>query len=234
MRPKLIFLDLEGTLVRIPPIESETDVAQSAWTILAEMLGPECLFEEEETKRKWEAKAYFNYVEWMEDTIRIHKKYGLNRRVFSALLDRIEEMPGIRQAAKSFHEWGAKIAIVSGGFKALADKAQIAMKAHHALAACEYFFGDDGLVSHWNLLPSDYEGKLDFMRLLIREYGFKEQECVFVGDGNNDVPLAASVGFSIAFNAQSLLKEIATASIDQSQGKEDFLAVADLIDRLMR
>src|SRR5260370_15282918 len=86
MRPKLIFLDLEGTLLRIPPIVSRTQVAQSAWTILAQLLGPDCLREEEETKRKWEAQSYFNYLSWMEDTIRIHQKYGLTLRIFTSLV----------------------------------------------------------------------------------------------------------------------------------------------------
>src|SRR5258708_8686793 len=183
MRPKLIFLDLEGTLVKIPPIVSETQVAQSAWTTLAQLLGPDCLKEEEETKNKWEAKSYFNYLAWMEDTIRIHQKYGLNSAMFQTMLDAIQEMPGIRAAGQRFHEWGSKIAIISGGFKAIANKAQIATKAHHSFAACEYFFDQNGQLEHWNLLPSDYEGKLDFMRLLMREYQVSAEDCALVADG---------------------------------------------------
>jgi phosphoserine phosphatase len=230
MRPKLIFLDLEGTLVKIPPIVSETQVAQSAWTILAQLLGPDCLREEEETKKKWEAKRYFNYLAWMEDTIRIHQKYGLDSKTFDAMLDTIEEMPGIRVAAKKFHDWGSKIAIISGGFKALANKAQIAIKAHHSFAACEYFFDQNGRLEHWNLLPSDYEGKLDFMRLLMREHGVTAEDCALVADGVNDVPLAGGVKLSIAFNAQPQLKNVTSLAITQPTGEENFSVVADLIE----
>lgn len=229
MKPKIIFLDLEGTLLKIPKISSETSVAQSAWTILAEMLGPECLREEEETKVKWEAKGYFNYLEWMEDTIALHKKFGLTQPLFNSLVNSIEEMPSIRDAAHLFHQWGSRLAIVTGGFKALADKAQVAMKAHHSLSACEYFFDSAGTLVHWNLLPSDYEGKVDFMRLLIREYNTHAQECVFVGDGVNDTFLAKEVGVSIAFNAQLQLKDVSTYAVDQGRNQENFLEVAKII-----
>jgi phosphoserine phosphatase len=232
MRPKLIFLDLEGTLLRIPPIVTQTQVAQSAWTILAQLLGPDCLKEEEETKKKWEAKSYLNYVSWMEDTIRIHQKYGLDRKIFTSLINMIDEMPGIRTAADRFHAWGSRIAIVTGGFKALADKAQLAIRAHHTFAACEYFFDERGQLAHWNLLPSDYEGKLHFMRLLMREYDFGRDECILVADGINDVPLAREVGVSISFNGQAALKSVAALSVDQPRGEEDFAVVAELVENL--
>jgi len=231
MRPKIIFLDLEGTLVRIPEMTSRSSVAQSAWTTLAKLLGPDCLAAEEETKAKWEAKGYFNYLEWMEDTIRIHQKFGLNESIFTELVSSIEETPGIREAANLFHSWGSKIAIITGGFKAIAQKAQLAMRAHHAFAGCEYYFDHSGKLIHWNLLPSDYEGKADFMRLLIREYGVTTADCVFVGDGVNDTFLAKEVGVSVAFNAQAALKQVTTYVVDQPQGQDNFLAVAELIAR---
>lgn len=234
LRPKIIFLDLEGTLLQIPPIVSDTQVAQSAWTTLAGLLGADCLREEEETKRKWEAKTYFNYLGWMEDTIRIHRRYGLTSEIFEGMVDLIQETPGIRTAAERFHAWGAKLAIISGGFKALANKAQIAMKAQHSFAACEYFFDAHGNLSHWNLLPTDYRGKLDFMKLLINEYAYSSDDCVFVGDGNNDVTLAKGVGLSIAFNAQKELRDASKVCIDQLPSEIDFVAVADVIELYAR
>lgn len=37
-------------------------------------------------KRKWTSGKYNGYVEWMEDTIRIHQKYRLTKQFFSKLL----------------------------------------------------------------------------------------------------------------------------------------------------
>jgi len=50
----------------------------------------------------------------------------------------------------------------------------------------------------------------------------KPEECAFVADGRNDVVLAKAVGVSIAFNAMNELKDVATHSIDQKVGEEDF------------
>jgi hydroxymethylpyrimidine pyrophosphatase-like HAD family hydrolase len=84
---------------------------------------------------------------------------------------------------------------------------------------------------HWNLLPSDFTGKIDFMRFIMKAYRVRARECAFIGDGDNDVPMAEKVGLSIAFNAQSKLREVCTHMIDQPQGEENFHAVAEYLDR---
>ena len=74
-------------------------------------------------------------------------------------------------------------------------------------------------------MPADYEGKLDFMKLIMKEHGLTKEECAFVGDGKNDVPFAKAVGLSIAFNGTPELQEVCTYSINQKEGKEDFSAI---------
>jgi phosphoserine phosphatase len=168
----------------------------------------------------------------MQDTIRIHQRYGLTRKLFEEVIASVEEMPGTRGAVKTFRERRAVTAIISGAFKALADRAQQSLKVDHALAGCDYFFDPEtGLLDHWNLLPSDYEGKVDFMRLIMKEYQARKEECAFIGDGQNDIPMAKEVGLSIAFNAQPELKQVCTYVIDQAPGSQDFRAVAECINR---
>jgi phosphoserine phosphatase len=229
--PKLIFLDLEGTLLKKAIHLDDGKVAPSAWTLLAERLGPDALREEEETKERWLKGEYSSYIEWMQDTIRIHRRYGLTAKVFSEVMDSVEEMLGVRQAFQVFRERGAVTATISGGFKALADRLQRSLKIEHALSACEYFFDPHtGLLEHWNLLPTDYEIKVDFMRLIMKEYRTEKKQCVFVGDGQNDVWMAREVGFSIAFNAHPDLQRVSSYSINQPLGKENFFAVVECID----
>jgi phosphoserine phosphatase len=231
MFPRLVFLDLEGTLLKKTYHLDNGKVAPSAWTLLAECLGQECLAEEEATKDRWLRGQYPGYVEWMRDTIRIHKKYGLKRRIFEEVMRSVELMPGTMEAFEVFRANGTLTAVISGGFKALADRAQRALKIDHALAACEYFFDPrTEEIDHFNLLPSDEKGKVQFMRLIALEHGIDEADCAFVGDGKNDVPLAKEVGFSIAFNAQEELRRVATIAIDQKTGEEDFLAVTHAIE----
>jgi phosphoserine phosphatase len=168
----------------------------------------------------------------MQDTIRIHQRYGLTRTVFEEVIASVQEMPGARDAVKAFRERAAITVIISGAFKALADRVQQAFKIDHALSACEYFFDPEtGRLDHWNLLPSDFTGKLDFMRFIMKAYRVRARGCAFIGDGDNDVPMAEKVGLSIAFNAQPKLREVCTHVIDQPQGEENFRAVAEYLDR---
>lgn len=216
-------MDLEGTLFRKAVHLDDGKVAPSAWTLLAECLGPRALEEEQATKDRWLKGEYHNYIEWMQDTIKIHQKYGLTIDIFEKVINSVEEMPGARETVRRFHERGAITAIVSGGFKALADRVQRDFKIHHALSGCEYFFNaQTGQLEHWNLLPSDYEGKIHFVRAVMAEYGIPKKECAFIGDAQNDVPVAQEVGLSIAFNARPELQRVCTHMINQALGNEDF------------
>jgi len=235
MYPKIIFMDLEGTLLQKAIHLDDGKVAPSAWTLLAERLGPDCLKEEQETKDRWLNGGYRSYTDWMQDTIRIHQRYGLTREIFYEVIDSVEEMPGARAAVRSFHEHGAVTAVISGGFKALADRVQRSFQIHHALSGCEYFFHPNtGKLEHWNLLPSDYMGKVHFIRAVRGEYGVAKKDCVFVGDAQNDIPVIKEVGISIAFNAQPELREVCTYVIDQEPGNEDFSEVVACIEHLFK
>ncbi|MBT3407020.1 HAD-IB family phosphatase [Candidatus Woesearchaeota archaeon] len=222
---KLVFFDMEGTIFKKVYKDAKGNTAPSAWCLLAEHLGEQALKDEEINKDKWNNKEYAGYVEWMEDTIRIHKKYGLDKEFFENVINQIEYHPGVKETFLELKKRGIRTSLISGGFKAQSDRAQKDLKINHAFAACEYFWDDDGKLLHWNLLPCDYEGKADFMELIIKEHGLKKNECAFVGDGKNDIFLAKEVGLSIAFNGPRELQDACTHSINQENGNEDFIEV---------
>lgn len=232
MSKKVVFFDMEGTLLQKVYHLDNGKVAPSAWTLIAEYLGPDCLEEEERTKDKWLNCEYSGYVEWMEDTIRIHQKYGLRKEVFFNMVNSSKLMNGAQGLVSHLRNAGYITALISGGFKALADKVQVSLKIDHALSGCEYFFDDQGKIEHYNLLPSDEEGKVDFMNLIIKEHSASSDNCIFIGDGKNDCSLAKAVGFSIAFNAQDELKKVTDISINQDQGKEDLEEIIKLLSKL--
>jgi phosphoserine phosphatase len=219
---KLIFFDMEGTIFEKVSKLSKGKIAPSAWTRLAEHLGKDALEEEEWTKEKWNNDEYAGYVEWMEDTIRIHQKYGLDQKFFEKVMRSIKYHQGVKETFKELKKQGYKTALISGGFKAQADRALKDLKINHAFAACEYLWNRNGKLIHWNLLPCDYEGKLDFMKLIIKEHGLRKNQCAFVGDGRNDIPFAQAVGLSIAFNGAPELQKVSTYSVNQKKNKEDF------------
>ena len=221
---KLAFFDVEGTLFRKVVRNPSGNVAPSAWQLLAQHLGRKATEEERLTRDKWNEGKYNGYVEWMEDTIRIYKKYSLKKKFFEKVINSCEYQPGVREAFLEIRK-NYKTALISGGFKALADRATVSLKIDHSLAACELFWDTHGGLAHWNLLPCDYEGKLEFMKLIMEEHGVKAKNCIFVGDGRNDIPLAKAVGTSICFNGDSELAKVCTYSIKQPASKVDFRAV---------
>jgi len=230
--PRIVFFDMEGTLLQKAHHLDDGLVAPSAWTLLAEKLGPECLLAENKTKREWREKKYSGYMQWVTRTVQIHQEFGLTKEIFASVVNAADLMPNAPQALETIRSWGTVTVLISGGFKALADLVQRKLKIRHSFVACEYFFSEEtGLLEHANLLPADEVGKMDFMRLLCREYGVDPEDCAFVGDGMNDVHLAQAVGYSIAFNAQEDLRRVCSDAVVQERGHEDFMEVVRLLQR---
>ncbi len=69
MNPRLIVMDLERTLLTKAVHLDDSKVAPSAWTLLAERLGPEALKEENVSKDRWKNGGYNSYIGWMQDII---------------------------------------------------------------------------------------------------------------------------------------------------------------------
>ncbi|ALS97173.1 HAD family hydrolase [Lacimicrobium alkaliphilum] len=227
--PAIWFFDMEGTLLKKEYSLDNGKVAPSAWTVLARKLGEQCYLEEEKTKDRWLNGEYRGYLDWMADTVEIHKKYGLRKELVDQVVEDAKLYNGAEELFKWLRENKAITVLITGGFKALADKVQRKLKINHAFSGCEYFYDENNLVEFANLLPSDNQGKASFMRQVIEEHGVSSKDCIFIGDGMNDIYLAKEVGFSIAFNAQNELSDIASASINQGQNKENLLEIKELI-----
>ncbi|ELP3502774.1 HAD-IB family phosphatase [Vibrio vulnificus] len=214
---KMFFFDMEGTLFKKNHRLDNGKVAPSAWTVLAEVIGHECYLEEEESKDKWLRGEYPSYTAWMADTVRIQIKYEMRKEHLDRVLESSEMHKGAKELLEYLKSEGVITALISGGFKQLADIAQVELGIDHSYSACEYFFDKSGLVKHFNLLPTDEQGKLIFMRHLADEYNIPMEQCAFIGDGKNDVYLARKCGVSIAFNGQDELKAVSDLVVDQKQ-----------------
>src|SRR5262249_27391681 len=160
-------------------------------------LGPDAVSAEVETHGRWHRGEYRSYLDWMKDTIRIHQHYGLTQSLFQHLIDSAEYNTGVPETLVSIDRSNYEILLVSGGFRELAARVQSDFAIRHAFAACEYIFDAGGRLTGFNLLPCDFDGKIDFIRLMLREYGLAQEDWVFVGDGANDVPIAKVAPVSI-------------------------------------
>jgi phosphoserine phosphatase len=208
---------MEGTIFakqRIRLRNGEEQEHNSLWSRIAHELGPEALQADAKTVEKWESGQYESYMDWCNESLRIHQKHGMNRELFDRIQEGIPYSPEVIETIATVHSREIKTAIVSGGFLAQARRAQQELAITHAYAAADLFWDREGKLAHWNILPSDYEGKVDFVRLLMREYKLGMEECAFVGDGKNDAHIARQVGISFAYRAHPALKAAATHTIE--------------------
>ncbi|MCQ4398191.1 HAD family hydrolase [Enterobacter cloacae] len=224
---KICFFDMEGTLLKKNLSLDNGKVAPSAWTVLAKEISEACYIEEEKTKDLWLTNKYISYTQWMKETVEIQIKHGMNKTHLQTVLSQAELQKGAVELIQFLKKKGYLTVLISGGFKELADLTQRKLKIDHAYSACEYFFDKNGSVEHFNLLPTDEEGKLVFMKHLASEYNSELENCIFIGDGKNDVFIAKNVGTSIAFNAQKELKDVATFIVDQES--PDLSAIINII-----
>ena len=224
---KICFFDMEGTLLEKNLSLDNGKVAPSAWTVLAKEISEACYIEEEKTKDLWLTNKYISYTQWMKETVEIQIKHGMNKTHLQTILSQAKLQKGAVELIHFLKKKGYLTVLISGGFKELADLTQRKLKIDHAYSACEYFFDKNGSVEHFNLLPTDEEGKLVFMKHLASEYNSMLEDCIFIGDGKNDVFIAKNVGTSIAFNAQKELKDVATFIVDQES--PDLSAIINII-----
>jgi len=125
LKIKLIFFDMEGTLFKKPFKFSKGDTQPSLWTMIAKRLGEEALKEEELTKDKWNNKEYKGYIEWMDDTIKIHKKYGLTKPIFDEVMASSEYFDGVKETFEELRKKRIITVLLIGGFKAQVDRAHV-------------------------------------------------------------------------------------------------------------
>lgn len=211
---KLLVFDIEGTLFRTHVRLPGTSIDSTIWQAIAKHLGTAAVDEEVETHRLWHEGKYRSYLDWMKATIQIHQRHGLSRESFGEIIASAEYNLGVREAIARIDRTRYTMAMISGGFRELAARVQRDLHIHHAFAACEYFFDNAGRLSSYNLLPCDFEGKIDFIMLMLRELGLDQDDWVFVGDGANDVPIARRARVSIGYRPHPKLREVVTHVIE--------------------
>jgi phosphoserine phosphatase len=223
---KLLVLDVEGTVFKAGIRLPGTSIDSTIWQGIANTLGPDAVAAEVRTHEKWHAGEYKSYLDWMQDTIRIHQHHGLTESTFRALIQSAEYSDGVRDALARISRTHYQIVLVSGGFRELAARAQRDLQVIHAFAACEYFFGPDGRIDGFNLLPCDFAGKLDFIQLMLREYGIASDGWIYVGDGANDVPIAKAAPLSIGYRAHPALRSVCSHTIESFAELQPIMASA--------
>ncbi|QDU17459.1 haloacid dehalogenase-like hydrolase [Gimesia maris] len=209
---KLLVLDVEGTIFKTKIRLPGATIDSTIWQSIADALGSEAVAAEVATHKKWDSGKYGSYLEWMKDTIRIHKEFKLTQEVFERVISAAEYQVDFVETLKKVNREKYEPVLVTGGFRELARRVQVDCQISHAFAACEYIF-DKGVLASFNLLPCDFAGKLDFVHLMLREYGLSDEDWIFVGDGRNDVPIALDAPYSIGYKPHPELNAVVDKTI---------------------
>lgn len=219
---KLIVFDVEGTLFKTQIRLPGTAFSSTIWQSIAQALGPDAINEEVNTHKKWKNGEYASYLEWVRDTIAIHKRYQLTESVFNDIIKHAKYNDGVIKTIKRIDRSKYELVAISGGFRELTIRIQRDLEIIHCFAACEYIFNNNGQIQMYNLLPCDFSGKFDFIQLMLREYQLSSKDWIFVGDGANDVPIAKLAPLSIGYNPHEQLRKVVTYTIENF---EDILKI---------
>lgn len=207
---KLLVCDVEGTIFKAKYKIEGTDFASTMWQPLAHKLGIAATSAELLTHRKWENNEYSNYIEWIEDTVEIHKFHKLHKDVFNSLIAEAEYNDGV---VEFFHKLDRKKYIpvlVSGGFQELVRRAQTELNIKYGYGACEYYFDTNtGYLSSHTMTPCDFEGKHQYVSALFTVYNLNpNKDWIFIGDGKNDIHIASKAPLSYGINSHPELEKI--------------------------
>lgn len=223
---KLLVCDVEGTIFKAEYRIKGTEYASTMWQPLALALGEVAVEEESNTHEKWKNNEYGSYLEWVEDSIEIHKKYSLKEKTFNNLIEKAEYNEGVVEFFRNLDRTKYIPVLVSGGFQELIRRAQVEVGIDYGFGACEYYFDDEGYLDHYNLQPTDFEDKYNFVKLLFNQFNInRKKDWIFIGDGKNDVHIAKKAPIKFAINPHPELLDI-----DDIIEINSFSEVMDFID----
>jgi len=189
----LVCFDVDGTLIRHPS-------DKVIWEILnLRFIGDDSVNRE---RYQMYLDGEIDYAEWVRLDVGGWIEAGATRdRVVDAVRE-FEVYEGAMETVHALKERGVHTAVISGTINVVIDT----LFPDHPfddVFANKILFDGDGRVSGWEATPYDLHGKPVALRDLAARHGVPLARTAFVGDGENDVPLAGVVGFLVAFNPRS-------------------------------
>ncbi|MFH0961396.1 MAG: hypothetical protein V1820_01800 [archaeon] len=236
--PRIYAFDSEGTLTTHASAQGRYP---SDWPLIANALGPACLAEEDALTARWNEQQRTgellvgSYIDFMRQTIEIHRMHGLTEEVFAGVLASVPFIGGVEETFRGIKEANPenRIAIISGGFENRLERLPGISYVDEIRAACKYRFDPEtGLLCGWDLKEYDYAGKVTSLREIAKKYGIPLPDggC-FTGDGRNDSKIMEAVSHRIALNAHPELvqrvKELGGVSVE-TNNLRDVLPYLDL------
>ena len=204
----LVAFDLDGTLVRI----------WSAWSWIHRLLGTV-------DAAKPNADQYYagkiDYIEWADRDVELWNGVPL-KRIVDAIEEGLAFIPKARDLVISLQDYGLKTAIISSGLSVFADRAKEALGIDFSRAN-KLVTDNRGRIRGVEVQVA-FDNKDQVMSDIAHNLELPLDQCVAIGDSQNDIPMFQVAGFSVAFNPAN--EEVAQAAtrIVRSENALDLLS----------
>ena len=193
MAYKLVLFDLDGTII---------DEIVFIWQTIHDYLGTDQNVRDEYRQRFLNKEI--TYDEWAVHDIEMWKSYGATKKQLMAAIEPLKLMNGALETIKELKKRGLKLAIVSGSLNIALEKVLPDYEQYFDDVFINYIdFNIDGTIKGVKSTDFDFEHKAKALRVLCERENIEPEECVFVGDHDNDVHIAEKAGLAIAFNSKS-------------------------------
>lgn len=181
---KLVSFDLDGCL-------TERD---DSWLIIHQNLG---VWNQAKKHRKLFFNGEINYQEWADLDVALWKHTSIDK--LTEIIQQIKVRPHIETVVKELKSKDLILIILSSGLSFLADRIKNQFDFDHAIANTPEV-DKDGMLTGKVEVGVSYDDKHKVLESFLKPLNIKLDECMAIGDGENDIPLFKEAGFSIAFN----------------------------------
>ena len=191
----LAIFDVEGVLYDaeyLPILAEKINKEKEIWEITKQGIQGSINWEEGLTKR----------VELLKD---------IDFETCKEVADSLPIMTGAIEVCKTLKDAGWKIMAVSGGFTLITDRLKDKLNLDYVYTN-ELIFKDGKLDGVKINVNSD---KAKSARIKIEEWNVPKDEITVIVDGANDIKLFDICNLGIAYRAQDLVKDLATATLEE-------------------
>lgn len=213
MKYKLVCFDVDGTLI---------DNVEYSWKVFHDF------FEVDQKRREKAKKAFYNgeisYLEWAQHDLNlwIEKKAKKEDFIKAIKHANLKLMEGALETINELKKRNFKLAIISGSLSVILEYFIPNYKEIFDDIFLSWIdFDGEGNIRKIEATSFDMEHKATALKKIVEKEKIKLEECVFVGDHDNDLKIAEEAGLSIAFNAHSEeLKKVADVCIEKKDLRE--------------
>lgn len=209
MNIRLVAFDMDGTLTREP----------SSWLYLINRTGVEDIAMKGKSLYQ---TGKISYKAWGDMVIDAWNEKGLLADDIEKMLDGIEIINGVEETFRQLQDKAYRTAVISTGPKRLFDR--IAEKASVDYAYVNDIRRHGSRMLDYDVRVNDHE-KVLYLREICRNENTPLTQVCFVGNDMNDRECMESSGYSIALNAVSAIKDIASVSLETN----DLRAILDYL-----